>query len=483
MSNQLRRHNDIIINGGGIVGFTLLNLIYKSPYLNRLKILLIEQGSKPISFKQQQQHQFDGNNGRRKFSNRVSSITGQSRKIFEHIQVWDKLRNHAKDVNQIKVWNYDYRQKMVFGHDDLDDWRSRGGETMFTVIENNRLSTALLENIHEVCDQSPPIVWNHKLESLEPGLFHHNSIETSIGDMREGKSSIISTKLLIGCDGFKSNVRDMSGIGCHEKDLNKTAIVGTVKIGTKDRTQQNQTAYQRFSAEKDTVAALLPLDEEHSSFVISAPKDYATQLMNYDDETFVSEFNTLLSVLESPSDKILAAFHNIMHLKLDALSKLTNRKVQSSDDHMDAECPYIESVVPSSRAEFPLKLQTTSPKMISSFAGGEYAQIALVGDSSHRVHPLAGQGLNLGIQDAMVLVEQLERKARSGESLFDGDDLSGLHCALKSYEWKRQAHIIPMMAGITAMPYLFRLVPPEVVSLANKCDLIKKSSIRFANGY
>lgn len=500
MSQQLRKHYDIIINGGGIVGFTFLNLILKSPYLNKCKVLLIEQGSKPLSLKQpprraEKLSDAEWNSDRdedqdKKFSNRVSSITQSSKDSLREAGVWDSLKGFYKDVRDIKVWNYDYADKIIFNQIQSPGYLDETDRNViFSVVENNRLSLGLLDNIYKLSSSKDIITWDSALSKLE-----RSSDKGLIDVIYKGKGSqeesITSAPLILGCDGFKSKVREFARMDYTELNLEKTAVVGTVRMSPPFDIDdaQNDTAYQRFSAERDTVAALLPLDSEYSSFVISAPNDYAKQLLDSDSETFLVEFNQLLSRIESPSSIILKEIHNFSNAAYDSLKSIisetpfASKYASSSSTFSHEEPPRVESLIEDSRASFPLRFGTTSPKMTARLAGNNHCQIALLGDSSHRVHPLAGQGLNLGIQDAAELVRQLEAVSKYGEKVFSKEDNSLIHTALRRYELKRQSYIVPMSAGILSMQKIFKYIPSKTLYSANLCDYIKSSSVRIANG-
>lgn len=482
------------------MGFTSLNLILKSPFLNRYKVLLIEQAAKPSNFKQPPRHierssgsewaQIENGTGNSiKFSNRVSSITPHSKATLKRLGAWDQIEHYTKDVHNIKVWNYDYSHKILFEQTKFKSNFSDGEQSaMFSVAENNRLSLALLDNIYKLDGGNESILWSSSLKNLGVSTNHENLISITLQDVKTGEESIVDAPLVLGCDGFRSRVRDIAMMDYKEFSLDKAAVVGTVRMGGQD--SANNIAYQRFSAEQDTVAALLPLDKEYSSFVISAPSEYAKHLTDCDDDTFCQEFNRLLSHVESPRSTLMQGLHDITNRAGDILQSfqqnlssmnLSRLEIDSPDRGFE-EPPTLESVVKHSRASFPLIFGTTSPRMIAKLPGKQSAQLALLGDSTHRVHPLAGQGLNLGIQDAAELLKQLEAVSRYGEALFNATDLLMLDKALRRFERKRQSYIVPMMFGILSMPHLFTLLPSRVLSIANKCDPVKSLSVKFANG-
>uniref|UniRef100_A0A6G1SNW7 Putative ubiquinone biosynthesis monooxygenase coq-6 n=1 Tax=Aceria tosichella TaxID=561515 RepID=A0A6G1SNW7_9ACAR len=490
MSSQLRSRYDVIINGGGIVGFTLLNLILKSKHLGRTRVLLIEQAKKPSDLTQPIRLKNDSDDEDGKFfSNRVSSITYTSKSAFKKLGVWDRVKPYAKDIKTIKVWNYDYFNKITFKQDLLACQRHDSEEQniVFSTLENNRLSLALLESISQIPNGNDSITWTKRLTNLEESL-DSSLVDVTIMDPESNIQTNVTAPLVLGCDGYNSKVRELTGMRYKEIDFNKSAVVGTVKMAAQQMNTENDIAYQRFSNEKGTVAALLPLDSEYSSFVISAPSDYAKHLGECDEQAFVAELNQLLASRETPTNLVLKGLHEVANATYDNLKnllQLVGPRLGLPSDGLDFgegfdEVPSVERLVNDSRATFPLIFGTTSPRMVCSLPKLARPQIALLGDAAHRVHPLAGQGLNLGIQDAIELVKQLEASASIGERIFH--DTSILSKALRKFELRRQAYVIPMSIGILSMQDLFKLAPSRILSSANKCQPIKTASVRFANG-
>jgi 2-octaprenylphenol hydroxylase len=86
--------------------------------------------------------------------------------------------------------------------------------------------------------------------------------------------------------------------------------------------------------------------------------------------------------------------------------------------------------------------------------------LALIGDAAHTIHPLAGQGVNLGFLDAAVLAEELLRAATRGERLADEKVLS-------RYERRRMPHNLALMAAMEGFERLFQADPLPVRWLRN----------------
>ena len=108
--------------------------------------------------------------------------------------------------------------------------------------------------------------------------------------------------------------------------------------------------------------------------------------------------------------------------------------------------------------------------------------IALIGDAAHTIHPLAGQGVNLGIQDAIALVNEIEnalyRKLSPGNFL-----------ALRRYQRSRKPHNLGMMAVMEGLKRLFedqhlpmRLLRNDGMRLINKLGFIKNKIVKEAMG-
>lgn len=218
--------------------------------------------------------------------------------------------------------------------------------------------------------------------------FDEERVRVRLEDGRE-----LQTKLLVGADGADSRVRSAAGIDWTRHDLGQSAIVAVVET---ERAHAG-TAWQHFLATGPL--AFLPLsDPQRVSIVWSADTVRAVELMNLDDATFNVELQ--------------AAFGNDLG------------KVRLA----------------SQRVDFPLVL---------GFAR-HYSthRVALIGDAAHTVHPLAGQGVNLGILDAAALAEILLHAAGQKRDL-------GAHALLRRYERTRKGADVSMQAVTGGFRYLF----------------------------
>lgn len=209
--------------------------------------------------------------------------------------------------------------------------------------------------------------------------------------------------LLIGADGARSKVRDLAGIPAREHDYREVAVVANFAA-----TEPHfGTAFQWFRG--DSVLALLPLPGKRVSMVWSA---------------HVADANKLLAL----SDTGLA----------DAVSAATARRLGRLD-------------VITSAKSFPLIRVTVRDPVAD--------RTALIGDAAHVVHPLAGQGVNLGFGDAAALARVLMER----EPIAD----IGNARLLRRYRRQRAEPIIAMLAATHGLHALFELPGPFPAVLRN----------------
>jgi 2-octaprenylphenol hydroxylase len=213
---------------------------------------------------------------------------------------------------------------------------------------------------------------------------------------------IIAAKLLVGTDGTTSWVREQAGIDSTGWAYDQTAVVATVKTSQ----HHQNAAWQRFLPSGPL--AFLPLPEGYSSIVWSTSHAQAEVLRTLPSAQFL--------------DELQLAFG-------DALGRM-------------------ESVGP--RGAFPLRLQHADRYVLP--------RLALAGNAAHALHPLAGQGLNIGILDAAALVEVLLSAGRK--------DIGSL-ALLRRYERWRKGDNIAMVGAMDVFKRLFSNDTAPLVQLRN----------------
>lgn len=203
----------------------------------------------------------------------------------------------------------------------------------------------------------------------------------------------LSAKLVIAADGAHSKVRQLAAIPMWEWDYGHHAIVTTVET----EHPHQSTAWQRFT--EDGPLAFLPLDNPKlSSIVWSTSPDHAKLLMELEDDAFC------------------AALERAFESKLGTIVKSDTR--------------------------FCVPLRQRHAKY--------YVQpgLAVVGDAAHTIHPLAGQGVNLGLMDAAALAEQVIAAHQRGEAF---ETLP----VLKRFQRQRQSSNLQMSAMMELFKQLF----------------------------
>jgi 2-polyprenylphenol 6-hydroxylase len=213
------------------------------------------------------------------------------------------------------------------------------------------------------------------------------------------------SRLVVGADGAQSRVRQLSGLGALLADYGQVAIVAMISTAR----PHEHTAWQRFLG--DGTLAFLPLADGRCSIVWSLPTARAARLLAAPPPEFVR-------ALEEDSDGVLGRLE-----------------------------------LASERLQFPLWRLSAE-----HYAA---ARVVLVGDAAHVVHPLAGQGANLGLLDAAALADVLETGRRERED-------PGAERILRRYErWRRSENDL-MATAIDAFDRLLARGAGRVAGLAQR---------------
>ncbi|MGE0564728.1 MAG: ubiquinone biosynthesis hydroxylase [Pseudolabrys sp.] len=236
----------------------------------------------------------------------------------------------------------------------------------------------------------------------------------------------ISARLLVGADGARSNVRERAGITTHGWDYDQSAIVMTVM----HERDHNGRAEEHFLPAGPF--AILPLTGKRSSIVWTEHRKEAERLLALPDDAFHAELEKRFG------------------LHLGDISVVGPRRA------------------------YPLGLHTAR-----TFIG---QRLALIGDAAHVIHPIAGQGLNMGLRDAAALAEVVADAARLGLD-HGGDD------ALERYQRWRRFDTMAMGVATDGLNRLFsnrsdalRLVRDVGLGLVERLPALKRVFIREAAG-
>ncbi|MCA8067111.1 UbiH/UbiF family hydroxylase [Burkholderia sp. AU31624] len=217
---------------------------------------------------------------------------------------------------------------------------------------------------------------------------------------------VLEADLVVGADGAHSWVRSQMGAKVERRDYRQTGVVANFKASLPHR----ETAYQWFH--EGEIVALLPLPDGHVSLVWSAHTAHADELLALDPAQLAAE-----------------------------VERVSHGQVGTLD-----------CVTPA--AGFPLALQTVD-KLIAP-------RVALVGDAAHLIHPLAGQGMNLGLRDVAALADAIAGK-ESFRNL--GDTV-----LLRRYERSRREDIRALMVATDGLQRLFA-VPGSLAKVVRNAGM------------
>lgn len=240
----------------------------------------------------------------------------------------------------------------------------------------------------------------------------------------------IESQALVAADGAASKLRSENGFSTVEWDYGHTAIAATIEIDQ----PHNHTAWQSFGEEG--VLAFLPLPEVDNRHFVSivwcVPPEESQNLIKLSEEAFCKRLHYAIN-----------------------------------------RCFGVLSIT-RPRQAIPLRQRHAKEYVKSG--------IALIGDAAHTIHPLAGQGANLGFADVQSLVEVLSKAHKRGECL-------GNSRVLRRYQRARMLDNISMAASMEGFKRLFTTQHPLLVELRNSgmkkfnCQLsLKKKIISRAAG-
>jgi len=350
------------------------------------------------------------------FDLRVSAISRASQNAFIEAGVWDDIiAMRATPYEAMDVWDSEGEGNVRFEAAEL------GEPDIGHIIENKVIQQALnevLKKADTVTLYQPDKLQRYQLEHNEQLSDNEEKLVINLESGNE-----ISTELLVGADGANSKVRKLSGIDFEQDDYGQSGLVAVVKT----EKAHEFTAWQRF--QPTGPLAFLPLSNGSSSIVWTLPADRADYYLSLNKTDFK------------------AALAEAFDYKLGKINKV------------------------SKRAAFPLKGSQASSLIAD--------RVALVGDAAHTIHPLAGQGVNLGIKDAVELAAQLSATS-SG---------LGSHKLLRRYERARRGDNLITMRAMEGFRLLFGHSATPVISarnigmkLFNQIPMVKNEVIRKAMG-
>lgn len=378
---------DAVIVGGGMVGLGLALALHQ----NGLQVALVE--AKKINHKPLSPDRVE---------TRVSAINHTSKSFLQQLGVWHNIKNkRISPYYQMRVWDDIPSESINITAEEIAE------HNLGCIVENDVIVEALLEKIRETGIE---IFANQKIHKIQrngnteklflktviPDSHFDGSSQNSgeiMNQVQDDKYLSIETSLIIGADGANSFIRDYFNFETKVKPYKHTAIVATIKL-EKDH---QQTAYQRFYDKG--VLAFLPLaDANKVSIVWSVKTDYASFLMSLSDNEFEIELTKAIN----------NSFGSLSLLSKRFSFELIERHAKS----------YIQN------------------------------NVVLIGDAAHTIHPLAGQGVNIGFKDDITLAKVLSEAFIKGR-------LIGHISTLDKYQRERKLDNTKMLALMKTFKEVF----------------------------
>lgn len=353
---------------------------------------------------------------------RVSALNLASKNLFDRIDVWNKVKETQRlsAFENMFVWDSVGRGEISFEATML------ALPCLGYILENAVLHNQLLAEL-----QSANNIFLYENQKPQALRLLNDIIEVSLKPFSSQEhtslKNTVQASLVVGADGAHSWVRDYAGLATYTWSYHHHALVTTVNT---ERTHA-KTAWQCFLPEGPL--ALLPLSDAHTcSIVWSAPFEKINYLRNLNDAQFNAE--------------ITQAYEH----RLGQIKKIN--KLFSVPLHMRHAKEYIQT------------------------------RVALIGDAAHTIHPLAGQGVNLGFADAAILAEYIVKAKQAGE------DIGSSH-HLRSYNRERKSDNWLMILGMECFKRVFQgdfIVNTKARSLGltmvNQLPWVKNQFIQQALG-
>jgi len=328
---------------------------------------------------------------------RVSALTPVSQRLLNHLGAWPDMQHiRVTPYRGMQVWDAEGSGEIAFSADEA------GVAVLGHIVENAVTLAAL--NRQVIDHPNVSTFFNVRLQALQRATTGTSKADWLV--LSDGRQ--LQAPLIVAADGATSLLRDMAGIEVVSDDMHQDAVVTTVLCAK----PHGGTARQAFIDGRPL--AFLPLtvggDDRYCSIVWSTTPDHAAELSQLSEEA-------LGGVLG------------------DAFGQRLGRVTVCDKAH-----------------RFPLVQRHAR----------HYVQphLALVGDAAHSIHPLAGQGVNLGLMDAAVLAEEVVQAWQRGAPW-------GEMSTLKRYERRRRFDNSAMLGLMKGFKVLFGSHDPALTLARN----------------
>ncbi|KAJ7760477.1 ubiquinone biosynthesis hydrox [Mycena metata] len=478
---------DVVIVGGGPAGLAFASALGSSQLVREsLRVALVEASdlSKVL----------DWSPATGTFSNRASSLTHKSQAFLKDIHAWDHVdEERTCPIQDMQVWDGVSDARIDFSASLLG--LGTPGQGMARMTENLNLQRGLLRHLRSI----PQV---HILDKTKVQTIDHAEAFGGWPLVHLDNGRVLRSRLLVGADGLNSPVRSFAKISSYGWTYDTQAIVATMSHPPRGAFMgPNTTAYQRFLPTGPI--AFLPLSPVASSLVWSTKPHLAAALVASDPAVLGSMINAAFrlpdvsmrylnrfildayasgSPVTAPQIQAEIAWRERSH-GIDETSAYASASIEAQNQGIpptDAELlpPLVTSLQAGTVASFPLRFNHTD----SYLGEGPGSRTVLIGDAAHTVHPLAGQGLNLGLADVECLARCIQ------DALLQGGDV-GSRTALLPYAQERYFENHKIMSVMDKLHKLYSTSFEPVVwarsvglEVVNEFDSVKAALMMEASG-
>ncbi|MCF6258423.1 MAG: 2-octaprenyl-6-methoxyphenyl hydroxylase [Gammaproteobacteria bacterium] len=304
------------------------------------------------------------------YDDRAIALSFGSRRIFDGMGLWEKIAPQTTTIQRIHV-----SDQGCFGFTRLDATQEKV-DALGYVVTAQQLGAVLMSQLQQ-CNNLT-LMSPAKLTDLKLGDDHATVVITRDPDNNNGNTESLTSKLLVAADGGNSHVRNQLGIHTTAHDYGQTAIIANI---TPEKSHRH-IAYERFT--RNGPLALLPMPDNRCSLVWTRTPEDAQRLLRLNDADFLTE-------LQPCFGKRLGYFIKV-----------------------------------GKRHSYPLQLIQAQEQV--------RRRLALIGNAAHTLHPIAGQGFNLGLRDVAALAQNIV------DTFHAGDDIGALSVLEVYAQWRERDH-------------------------------------------
>lgn len=353
-----------------------------------------------------------------KADERTTAISYGSAQILKRAGVWDALESAGCPIEDIEILDGDSPLLLQFLSTEVE------GKSFGWIISNTHIRKTLMNRMAEL----------ETVDHLAPEKVKGFKVYDQYAEVELDNGKTLSTRLIVGADGRKSSVREYMDVPVRTCDYKQRAVVCFVT----HENPHNNKAVEHFMP-AGPFAILPMLDTESGAYCSS---------LVFTEHMKKSRGKTLMDLTDVEFYEEVAS--------------------RFPDSYGEIE------IVNNKRMAFPLSLahaaEYIAPRMV------------LVADAAHGIHPIAGQGLNLGFRDLDVLSDLITRAYKGRKDI-------GNHDLLQSYQRKRRPDNMAMVAVTDALVKLFSndLPPARILRRAglkavSRLGIAKKFFMRRAMG-